>query len=469
MLGADHWQVLAENFADRMLNSVLEGTALALFGWILVKVFRWQNSSTRFAVWFSCLVGIAVLPFFHSAGGSGGAAFLKATHPVFRLPSSWAFEIFIIWAVIASAGLAKIGFGFWQLQRLRRSCRVIDSCSMDPVLQQTLNAYGSSRPVPICNSDRVRVPTAIGFLHPAVVFPAWALQELSALELNAVLLHELAHLRRRDDWTNLAQEILRAIFFFHPALWLVGRGLSLEREMACDDFVLAGTSNPRAYAQCLVSVAEKSFLRRGLALAQAVAGRMRDTTRRVVRILDADRSKATKVQAPALGLIAVFALVCLFSLPRAPKLVAFDEGRVSVPVSAGVAPAGIEVGMGAKMIPAALNLDAPRPDNNGASTAAARLLVTRHAVRAKAAIRPQSANAKFVVEDNSRILMSPRSINLDYSNSVSDASYPNAMLLVIQTEEVDSAGRVWSISVMQLTVFHPTIRQVQKGIVPKTT
>ena len=94
-------------------------------------------------------------------------------------------------------------------------------------------------------------------------------KELSTAELNSILIHELAHLRRWDDWTNLGQQILKALLFFHPAVWWIESKLALEREMACDDAVLAKTANPRGYAQCLISVAEKSFARRGLALAQA--------------------------------------------------------------------------------------------------------------------------------------------------------------------------------------------------------
>src|SRR5258707_5357457 len=99
------------------------------------------------------------------------------------------------------------------------------------------------------------------------IFPDWVLQELSAEELKVVLLHEFAHLRRFDDWTNLLQKLVRTIFFFHPAVWWIERKLSLEREMACDEVVLAETENAQAYAECLVSLAEKSFVRSGLMLA----------------------------------------------------------------------------------------------------------------------------------------------------------------------------------------------------------
>jgi hypothetical protein len=171
----------------------------------------------------------------------------------------------------------------------------------------------------------VKVPTAIGFLKPVVVMPAWALQELSATELNSILIHELTHLRRRDDWTNLAQQVLKSLLFFHPAVWWIESKLALEREMACDDAVLAETANPRAYAQCLISVAEKSFIRRGLALAQAAVNRMRQTSQRVSQILDTNRSSVIPVWKPALYSVAAFSIACLASLSQAPELVAFKD------------------------------------------------------------------------------------------------------------------------------------------------
>ena len=114
--------------------------------------------------------------------------------------------------------------------------------------------------------------------------------------------------------------------FFHPAVWWIEKKLALEREMACDDMVLASTTSPRAYAECLVSLAEKSFLRRGLALAQAAVDRLRNVSLRVSQILDVNRPRATRVWRPAPALVGGVSLVCLVALSHAPtRLVSFED------------------------------------------------------------------------------------------------------------------------------------------------
>jgi hypothetical protein len=170
----------------------------------------------------------------------------------------------------------------------------------------------------------------LGFFQPAIVVPSWALHELSVEELRAVLLHELAHLRRWDDWTNLAQKIVQAIFFFHPAVWWIERNLALEREMACDDLVVAHTANPRAYAASLVSLAEKVLAKkmqqgRALTLAQAVLGRVRQTSLRIAQILNADRPSGTRVWRPALAVMAALSVAVFLAVPYTPELVAIQS------------------------------------------------------------------------------------------------------------------------------------------------
>ena len=322
MIAALNLNALARMSAESMLNCMLEGIAIGLFAWMLLKVVGRRNSSTRFAVWFFALLAIAALPILGVAASSARAG---SAGSAITVPGSWALVIFSVWALIAGVALLRVGIGLWQLRKLRRSCSVIDTATLDPVLSATLQAFQPIRRVALCQSDRLRVPTAIGFLKPVVVIPTWALHELSTAELNSILIHELAHLRRWDDWTNLAQQVLKALLFFHPAVWWIENKLALEREMACDDAVLAETANPKGYAKCLISVAEKSFMRRGLALAQAAVNRVRQTSLRVSQILDVNRSSATHVWKPALYSVAAFFIACLLSLSHAPELVAFKD------------------------------------------------------------------------------------------------------------------------------------------------
>src|SRR6266700_5692025 len=207
---APHLQALAQIFAEGMLNGMVQGVAITLFGWMLLRAFGRPSSSTRFAVLFTVLLALAALPFFESMTLGHTTALTGTMHSAIRLPISWALDIFILWAGIAGAGLLRITIGFYKLCKLRSSCAAIEPASLHPMLRNTLNEFGSARTVTLCTSDRVRVPTAIGFWKPAVILPGWALQELSPAELNSVLLHELAHLRRWDDWTNLTQRVLRA-------------------------------------------------------------------------------------------------------------------------------------------------------------------------------------------------------------------------------------------------------------------
>ncbi len=314
---------VAQISVERLLNCLAQGTAIALFAWLMLRLMGRRNSGTRFAVWFSALVAIALAPFVELPGP--GTAMMHPASAAFTVPRAWSFYLFGAWATIAAVGLARVVMGLLHLRAIRKSCRPADLGALDPSIGQTLAEFCSVRSVELCTSEELNVPTAVGFFRPAVVIPRWALEELSSAELNTVVLHELAHLRRWDDWTNLAEKVLRAVFFFHPAVWFVESRLSLEREMACDDLVLSQTANPRAYAECLVSLAEKNFLQRGVALAQAAVGRMRQTSLRVLQILDARRSKAIEVWKPAPWVVAGFSIACLVAAEHAPRLIAFSD------------------------------------------------------------------------------------------------------------------------------------------------
>jgi hypothetical protein len=311
------------------------------------------------------------------------------------------------------------------------------------------------------------------------------LQELSAAELNSILVHELTHLRRRDDWTNLAQQILKALLFFHPAVWWIESKLALEREMACDDAVLAETTNPRDYAQCLISVAEKSLVRRGLALAQAAVNRMRQTSLRVSQILDVNRSKAIPVWKPALYSVAAFSIACLAGLSHTPGLVAFKDQVPDAIASAStpgvtVTSAGESNSFAKQAIvtPATFHV---RPDETrsyaltdqtagkGAASAVPQIDKRQSAASLVAQDKNPATERRYAkargsaerqnLEDESPALNSEHAKFQDTRFTQSeriDNQVPQAIFVVMQTQYIKAGPMLWSISVYRVTVVDST-------------
>jgi beta-lactamase regulating signal transducer with metallopeptidase domain len=247
--------------------------------------------------------------------------------PVITLPGGWGIFLFLAWVLAAFVAVLRLLIGLWRLRQLRRSCVAIDGTKLDGAIGKALADFAAARSVTLATSERMSVPTAIGFFRPMIVIPGWALRELTPSELNIILLHEFAHLRRGDAWTNLLQKTVRALFLFHPAVWWIENRLSLEREMACDDRVLAETANPRGYAQCLIGLLEKGVARRSVAMAQAVVHRVSEASLRLAQILDVSRPNTRHVWKPALGLVAFFSSLCLVIVPRVPRLVAFEANQ----------------------------------------------------------------------------------------------------------------------------------------------
>ena len=313
-------------FAVRgIFTSLAEGTLLAALVWLVVRLVPQRNSGTRFVIWFSTLLAIALLPFL-----SIPQSILKTSNSVapfhreIVLAPTVGYSIFYAWLLIATLGLGRVALGLLQVYRLRKSCSTLDVNCLSLEAQKVVEHIHSNS-LSVCVSSRVDVPTAIGFSRPAIVIPAWLIEDASPAELEHVLLHEVAHLRRHDDWTNLAQKTVKAIFFFHPFVWWIERKLTLDREIACDDAVLAQTASPTAYAECLTHIAEKSFIRRQIALAQAAVSRVRQLSFRLEQILRPGRPASTRLWKPAIPIVTVLAVVCTVWASRTPQLISFSN------------------------------------------------------------------------------------------------------------------------------------------------
>lgn len=142
--------------------------------------------------------------------------------------------------------------GLKQLRFLKRSTSFIDSHRF----QSILDRMGIKTAVKIAESALVSVPIVIGYLRPIIILPASALTGLDPQQLNALVAHEIAHIRRHDYIVNLIQNIIETILFYHPAVWWVSRQIRNERENCCDDLVVAILNDRVIYARALASIAD---------------------------------------------------------------------------------------------------------------------------------------------------------------------------------------------------------------------
>ena len=398
----------------------------------------------------------------HFAAGSGNGV-SAAPAGALTLPASFASFLFVVWVAGASLGLLHVAHGLYGLQRLRATCSPMDLRALDPSLRNLLADAEKHRSVTLCASDAIRVPAAIGYFRPMVVFPSWALAEISPAELNAILLHELAHLRRWDDWTNLAQKLVKAVFFFHPAVWFIESRLTLEREMACDDAVLAASFSPRAYAESLVSLAEKSFLRRGIQLAQAAVDHVQQLKLRLAEILRKDRSGdgqgSARIGKPAVVLMAVAAIVSVFGICRAPRLVAFSNDAPQV-ASASTGSRAISSAVDVHLQPVNLNYT-DRPQSASAPVAKVERVHLR--VVRRVATEPRVGLAQRVRENELADEFAPPPI-MALANFPIELT-PAPVLVVFQGEQFGANGPVfWRVTILHLT---PAQQRAIAGGFPK--
>ena len=162
-----------------------------------------------------------------------------------------------------------------------------------------------SRPVRVLQSTLVEIPIVVGWLRPLILLPASLITGLSASQLEAILAHELAHIRRHDYLVNLVQTVAETLLFYHPGVWWISRQIRLERENCCDDAAVRVCGSKTVLAEALTEI-EASRLPVGPALA-ATGNRLGFTLRRVRRLLNPKVKSAGPSQAAA----AVLALTLL--------------------------------------------------------------------------------------------------------------------------------------------------------------
>ena len=317
-------QLISTGPAELLIASIWQGLLLTAFAWAALKLAPGLRASTRFTLWLIVFLLVALLPFF-----ALGHGLFSAYPPVSALPqtgfslhlnAAWAFALEGIWLAASLLSLARLFSSARQMRALRRNSTPVTA--LDPELQSVV-ARPSKRPVEVRLSDAVDAPSVIGFFRPAVVLPRSLWGELEPGDRKQVILHEMAHLDRGDDWTNLLQKLLRALSPLNPALFWAERHLCREREQACDDAVLDAAGNAREYATCLTKLAENRLVRRVASLAPGLWQRHSELAGRVENILRRRRNTNPWLSRGLVAAGLAMSLTGVVVLQRCPGIVSF--------------------------------------------------------------------------------------------------------------------------------------------------
>lgn len=156
--------------------------------------------------------------------------------------------------------------GWLSLRRLKRVGVAPASKEVLASLTRVSKRLGLHRSVRVLESSIARVPLVVGYLRPVILLPVSLLTSIPATQLDAILAHELAHIRRHDFLVNLLQILIETLFFYHPAVWWLSHRIRVEREHCCDDLVIRAMENRREYGRALIAIEELRGRRSVLAL-----------------------------------------------------------------------------------------------------------------------------------------------------------------------------------------------------------
>ena len=223
----------------------------------------------------------------------------------------WARWWAALWLLGAAYHAIRLLLGVRHTRQLRVNAQPV-SGDWEKRFDHLKQCLGIKQPVIFSQSDQTTVPLTFGWLKPVVLIPASLLTQLSPEQIEMIVLHELAHIRRHDYLWSLGQSVAEVVLFYHPAYWYIARVLEREREFACDQMTVSLTQQPQAYARTLLQVATATTPNYGLA-----ASGKRGLSDRIRRIVNPARRQRSGPVLPALMLVGVLGVASVaFAMQR---------------------------------------------------------------------------------------------------------------------------------------------------------
>ncbi len=333
-----HVPALAYSFSYALLYSVLQAGLLYGVLWATLKALPAAGARVRYALSYGVLGGIVVwfvatwvqqygaltTTGIYITGAVQGQTAVQASVANYQpITSGATTTILPALADYVPYILAAYGVGLLiMIARLARSVvrmRLLTRKGVqqpDPkwvdYVRHWKQRMGVIRQVRLLLTDRIDVPMMLGALKPVILLPIATINNLSTAQVEAILLHELAHISRHDYVLNLLQAVAEAVLFFNPFVWLVSGSIRKEREHCCDDLVLAACSNPMIYATALAQLEENRINDNSLTM--AATGTDNQLLNRIKRIMEMKKTTNNRQASVAVLVVTVAAATLLMGM-----------------------------------------------------------------------------------------------------------------------------------------------------------
>lgn len=271
-----------------MLDLVVPGNAVLALGATLVN-FLWQaaavglvtaavlatcpraTAATRYAIAVMGLAVMATAPAITFAlvwrapatvAGTDIAVVAYTTASVLAGAAAvagvdaWMPSVVGVWAVVVSCLTLRLARGWWTTERVRRRDTQAAPDTLARAVHRLARSLRIARRVDVVESPWIDVPAVVGWLRPTILVPVGAFTGMSWQQIEAVISHELAHVRRHDYLVNSLQNVVETLFFFHPSVWWLSRQVRIEREHCCDDVAVSVCGSAVEYARALATLEE---------------------------------------------------------------------------------------------------------------------------------------------------------------------------------------------------------------------
>jgi uncharacterized protein (TIGR03435 family) len=321
-----------------LVDFLWQGALVGMLLWLVLTWLRSRSAAARYTASCVALAALAVLPLFTlmtlwSMAGNAPAAAQAATDATTAPSPAMPQTMLQIWFVPEAPRLAWLeelqqwALPVWSLGVLLLSIRLIwgyvhsfalqrAAASSDEtaltLVTQLAGRIGVTRSVRVLVSSLADGPSVVGWLRPAILLPPAAAMGLTPQQLEAVLAHELAHVKRHDYLVNMFQIVAETLFFYHPVVWWVSKQIRIERELCCDDIAVRSCGDAVGYARALTTLAQQRLGAPEIAIA-ATGGSLKY---RVQRLLGATPKELGPAGAPGAVVLAIAVAAIVLNLDQ---------------------------------------------------------------------------------------------------------------------------------------------------------